>query len=225
MEILSTSVDEDDWASLLPINAKRIRRDTGEQIAEFRFTEDIARTLVQDNLGIIVDCCGKIGRVVKKLKQLDGGELNGEWIVVFDSKLSLRYVYDLWYSADEFASPQEKIPIFWRTSKLLFATPESLSQAYADLSCCMPRILGVLVFDWLCMIHRARGNNAMYNDRPQRIVDFRAKLQEYSRSAPMFLFIDRAINSIDVEAIRIAYALEGLWYLDGQSFSCKETRV
>ena len=204
------------------MRGKRIRRDEGTHVGEFRLDSETAEFLGWENLGLIIQECGKLERICQKLRQLDQSVGDGVWIAVFDQKASLRCSYGSWREMEgiDWTAPK-KIPLYWRASKVLFTTPETLDLALNEIGQHHLQTAGILVLDWQCTIHKLRGHAGMENDRPQRIVDFRAAVTHDGWAPPFLLLIDRAANSVDIESLRIAYALEAFWYVDGTTFSCK----
>lgn len=204
------------------IRGKRIRRDLGTQFGEFQLDANTAKILSFDNVGVLVHKCGKLERICQKLQQLDRSLGAGIVVAVFDRADTLRCAYGLWHEHEEdIQNLPKKIPLHWRSNKVMLATPESLKQSLQDIQQQQLSVSAMLILDWECTIHKARGHATMQNDRPQHIVDFRAAVSQRGWSPPFFIMIDRAASSVDVESLSIAFALEAFWYIDGTTLSCK----
>lgn len=205
-----------------PIRAKRIRRSDGKHLEEFHFDAETAEYLGEKNLGVLVENIGKVERVWNKLQQLNQTANEGVWVVVCDDKSILRLIYGWWCDEEGIdCSRIKKLPSYWSNLKIHFAVPESLDQAHKEINQHNLLITGIIVLDWDCKIYKARGYEGMENDRPQLIVNFRAAANINGWVPPLFLMVDRAAISVDIEAVRIAFALEEFWYLDGRTLSCK----
>ena len=60
------------------------------------------------------------------------------------------------------------------------------------------------------------------NDRPQRVVDFRADLTIDGWQPPLIVLTSRPAKAVDPDVVARAYALDGLRFIDGDSFACWE---
>jgi len=204
----------------------RITRLEEQSMGLFSLDAATAAELGKENIGVLFGNCIGLERVVRRLRPLDIASEQATWVVISATCGMAASVYKLWHfpEGDEYVSPA-KVPPYWRTQRLLFTTPEGLRDigpAQIDGA----SIAGLLLLDLQFNVHMARGmesgNFYVQHDRPQFIVDFRARCAREDWSPPLLIFAKKPAKALNTDAAPSPYCLEALWFVNGETFCCAE---
>lgn len=185
----------------------QIVRDGTKKIQRLKLDELTAMSLGTQNVGLFVESCPSFERMVHHFRLL-GNAPDSTWVIVASSEKvqgELQQAFDSEYFYDCDENPQN----------VLIKTPEELSNMSDELQ----NVAGILVFDYACHIHKARGtkNKSRFgrNDRPQMIVDFRSRHRVGEWSPPMLFFTSRRALAVNTQPMLSPYCLEAFRYIDG----------
>lgn len=204
--------------------ADRIARQ-GKLIEQgFLFDAASAESCGRDHVGLFVQSSGSLARLIQKLHYLDRSDVNTKWIVAVSTANEHWRSYNLWrnLASSEFFPPKN-IPLHWEAQRIIFTTPERLVNVAENAVMNNTRVAGLILIDLNCMVHKARGNQWVANDRPQHVIDCRARLTTEEWSPPLIVFTDGLARSINTEPMRGAYSLNAWRYFDGQTFTFNTT--
>ena len=86
-------------------------------------------------------------------------------------------------------------------------------------------IAGLIILDPPCLMYQARGGrdgwgHTFRNDRPQRVVNFRASLDRDGWQPPLLLLTERPAKSVTTDAVARAFCLNSFHFIAGDSFAC-----
>lgn len=202
------------------LRANRISRMEESFLGDFALNPDTALYLGKENIGVLVAECGSALQLQYWLRQLDCSRTGGYWIVLSYSKELARELFRLLGPSSECS----ELPRVWTSQKVIFTTPEGLHLLLKSPPVSLTQIAALLVLDFPCCMHRARGmsweGEFAGNDRPQKVVDFRASLNLGGWSAPILIFTQKPSKSIPTEALLSPYCLEGFWFMRGSTVRC-----
>lgn len=181
-------------------------REGNQRFGRLTIDAETSYQLGSTNVGLFVECCPGLERMVQHLVDLNESAA-GRWIVVSSSK-----------------QVDAELQYFWQSENLgkahcaiEFTTPELLSQiktSHADVA-------GILVIDFACHIHKCRGyllnRFGKAHDRPQKIVDFRVSQKVGQWSPPIIFFTPKPAISVNTHNMLSPYCLEAFRYIDGRT--------
>jgi hypothetical protein len=203
---------------------RRISRLGEETISSFRLSPEIAWTLGTNNLGVFIGATGSLDPIIEKLQRLESSSLSARWIVIAATKKMAAVFVQRWI-----AFPRRRrvgvttLKLPKSRGNVTLATPESLKNIATDS---LQNVAGVILVDMLCHVHCARempnsGAFVVANDRPQMIANFRNSLSIDGWAPPLIILTQKPARSVSTENVARAYCLEGLWFIDGQSFGIR----
>ncbi len=167
-----------------------------------------AESCGRDHVGLFVQSSGSLNRLVQKLHYLDRSDVFSKWIVAVSTSNEHWKTYNLWRSLDSCEwFPLKNTPPNWQSHRVIFTTPERLVEVAEESVANNTQVAGLILIDPKCMVHKARGNQWIRNDRPQHVIDCRAKLAIGDWSPPLFVFTEGLARSINTEPMRVAYSL------------------
>jgi hypothetical protein len=189
----------------------------------FRLCGETAWTLGTNNLGLFIGDTASLDVVIEKLQPLESSSSSATWIVIAASKKMAAVFIQRWFApTDRVTYSTLKLPM--RCGNVTLATPESLKGIPPDD---VQNVAGLILVDMLCHVHCARqihgsGGFIVANDRPQMIADFRYSLSVDGWAPPLIIVTEKRAKSAYTDKIARTYCLEGLWFIDGQSFGIRD---
>lgn len=227
MDTATTTLREE--ADYAYIRAHRITRMNDHRLGRVLLNKTALQDLGDSGVGILIENCGTLERTIQHLKDLDRASTGVSWLVVVASKAANDVVYRQWSDGFFPAKDQAKVPELWRSGSMLFATPEALAKISGNetpsvVSETSGPVMGILVLDMCCHIHRARGNRdrrIRWIDRPSAITESQTRLSAEGWKPPIILITNRPAKSVETSSIVSTYGWDALWYLDGQTLTCR----
>lgn len=216
------------WQTRYPrpmIRVNRISRQGGQRLGRLKLDAETAIELGTDQVGLFVGGCQKLDRVVDRIREIDGHGDGGYWVVIAASKTQAADLYRLWHATEDcWHINSTNCPDSWAGKNTLFCRIETLRDVLPRCRDSESGVAGILVLDLDCTLHKQRGSNRhgyrVPYDRPQLIVNFRAKLAVGAWSPPLILFSRRPPMADPTDVIQRVYCLEALRFLDFNSMNC-----
>ncbi len=204
------------------LRGARIVRDGRTIQHDLELDAELVELLGCDHVGIFVESSGKLIRLRRKLEHLNASDGIGQWFVIMSTSTEHLAMYNAWrdLKGRGRVSPR-KLPPVWRSRKLVFTTPEGLDEAASETIERGVPVAGFILFDPTGTVHEERGNRWNSHDRPQLIVDCRARLSIAEWSPPFVVLVDRLARSINTQPMQTAYSLNAWRYLDGHTLTFK----
>lgn len=207
------------------IRGSRVARQAERELEPFRLTADMAATLGTENIGVFIGPCASLEHAVDRLREIDRHEHASRWIVIPATRQIAADVYQRWFDSDDvWHIDQANVPDIWHGSCVTFCLIESLSKLTCALQNDRADVAGIILLDPYCMVQRARGcNNGRFwcgHDRPQMIVDFRARLAIGTWAPPLIFVSLKPARSVHTISMQRAYCLEAFYFVDGRSLRC-----
>lgn len=203
---------------------RRISRMEETTISSFCLSGETAWNLGTNNLGLFIGATATLGPIIEQLQCLESPNSSANWIVIAATKKMAAVIVQRWIAAPTLrrvAVTTLKLPK--SRCNVTLATPESLKRVPFDSA---HKIAGLILVDMLCHVHRARempnaGAFFVANDRPQMIANFRNSLSVDGWAPPLIILTQKPAKSVYTDKVARAYCLDGLWFIDGQSFGVR----
>lgn len=194
------------------------------------FDATAADELGREHVGWFVGNHPGTAVAVGQLGRLDANPGGGVWVVVPHSRQLACDLFALWPHAEHAGSPPTSANSAWRSRKVWVAIPEDLKHLRAAARQVEPGIAGVIVLDPPGVMHQSRGGTDSWghtwaNDRPQRVVNFRADLAADGWQPPLLLLTTKPALAVDTAVAARAYSLDGFRFIAGDSFGCWEEPI
>ncbi len=218
MTLTLTSTDQSDVYPFPAIRVKRIIRDTGKTIGDFRLTAETAEQLDQDQIGVLIANCGDSDRIYEHVMKLAETPYPACWVVV----TSTRELTREWFAKQHGIRTKDikadsNAESFWRRGNCWFTRLEQL-EALAESPEFQGPVAGILLVDPDLRTQTARGikgSGWTGHDRPELMNRFRQELWANGLRPPLiFMATPPAVSLNTLPALR-AYGLEAMWYTDG----------
>ncbi|MFM7165477.1 MAG: hypothetical protein ACKO3T_09540 [Planctomycetaceae bacterium] len=200
------------------IRVSRIVRETNRKIGDFQLTAETAAQLVMDEIGLLIGNCGSTNHILQQLLKLAVAPYPARWVVAVHSKALLRQwysqVYDVPTTAICLDSEGETA---WLYGNCWFTRLEQLLPLAGSPQFTAP-VAGLIVVDPQLRSPHARGiGNQSWkgHDRPELVNSFRQKLRTNGQQVPLILMTERPAMSLNTLPAQRAFALESLWFADG----------
>lgn len=209
------------------IRGTRISRIGEQDLGQFRLNTETATELAADNSGVFVGGFRSFDQILSRVRQLDESPVGGQWIVVPSTKKCSAAIRQRWLNDDSvsYIDPK-KVPDIWCSEKATFCVPESLHELGRSLEHDGTKIAAIVLIDNYCRVHAARGfNNGNFrvqHDRPQLIVNFRARLSDDGWMPPLVIFTEKAAKSTPTLQMQRVYCLDTFVFVDGATLRCGE---
>jgi hypothetical protein len=180
------------------------------------------RTLGEEQIGWFVGGVPTFDRMMELVRRVDSAKTGGRWIVVPATRFLADVAHQIW-NEEYRITRQNKTCLPWLGERVTFCVPEQLSSL--SLSHEDP-VAGIILLDPNCIVHCGRsfgnGKSRIVHDRPQMIVDFRAKLGIGRWSPPLVIFSIHKAAAVATETVSRIYGLEAMHFIEGATLRCGE---
>lgn len=178
------------------------------------------RVLGEEQVGWFIGGVPTYDRMIEFVRRIDASQVGGRWIIVPATRCLAEVAYQLWFE-NESPGISKTSPTMWDCDSVTFCVPEQLGDVQANI---YEDVAGIILLDPNCIVHCGRGfGNGKYrvaHDRPQLIVDFRAKLAIGRWSPPLMVMSLRRAAAVPTESVARVYGLEAMHFIEGVSLRC-----
>lgn len=204
------------------IRGARIARLGEQYIGPVASDAATCRILGEEQIGWFIGGVPTYDRMIELVHRIDASQLGGRWVVVPATRCLADVAYQIWME-NSTMSPSKKPCLMWHSDQVTFCVPEQLNDLYASID---GAIAGIILLDPNCIVHRGRsfgsGKYRIVHDRPQLIVDFRAKLAVGQWSPPLMIMSLHKAAAVATDAVARIYGLEAMNFVEGSSLRCGE---
>ncbi len=223
MKMNSTTRTYVDFSALYPapvVRGARVTRTGNRYLGPVAIDGETASTMGRGQIGWFIGGVPTYDRMIDDIRRINSTHSGGRWIVVPATRYWADHTYRQWFDnqfVDETAS-------VWNDDLVTFAVPESLREVGDAIKDKREQVAGIILLDPGCVVHRGRGFNRgdsrIAHDRPQLIVDFRARLAIGDWTPPLMILSRHLPAEVATETISRVYCLEALQFIEGASLSC-----
>jgi hypothetical protein len=220
------TISETELATRYPapvIRGARITR-LGEQYIGPAASDVVTcRFLGEEQIGWFIGGVPSYERMIELVSRIDQTVGGGRWIAVPATRCLADVAHQIWNEQSWF-SPSKNPCTLWESNRVTFCVPERLSELHSEI---IEALAGIILLDPNCIVHRGRGFGSgkcrVVHDRPQLIVDFRAKLAIGRWSPPLIIMSIHKAAAVATDTVARIYGLDAMHFIEGSSLRCGET--
>ncbi len=221
-----TTISEEDLSERYPtslIRGARIARLGERYIGPAARDATTCRALGEDQVGWFIGGVPTYDRMIELVRRVDGAQVGGRWIVVPATRFLADVAHQVWMDGSQLSKRKVSCTM-WHGDRVTFCVPERLSEL---LTINHGVIAGIILLDPNCIVHRGRsfgsGKCRVVHDRPQLIVDFKAKLAIGQWSPPLMIMSIHKAAAVATDTVARIYGLDAMHFIEGSSLRCGET--
>lgn len=182
------------------------------------------RALGEEQVGWFIGGVPTYDRMIELVRRIEDAHVGGRWIVVPATRFLADVAHQIWTESTQI-SLRENSYTMWHGDRVTFSVPERLNELSTNI---LDLVSGIILLDPNCIVHRGRGFGSekcrVVHDRPQLIVDFKAKLAIGKWSPPLMIMSIHKAAAVATDSVARIYGLDAMHFIEGSSLRCGETR-
>lgn len=202
------------------IRGARITRLGEKYIGPAAFDTVTCRALGEDQVGWFIGGLSTYDRMIELVQRIDDARIGGRWIVVPATRFLADVAHQIWTKDSQLTLSKNSCTM-WHGDRVTFCVPERISELLVDVH---DVVSGIILLDPNCIVHRGRsfgsGKERVVHDRPQLIVDFKAKLAIGQWSPPLMIMSIHKAAAVATDKVARIYGLETMHFIEGSSLKC-----
>ena len=218
-----TTISEEDLSERYPISlirGARIARLGERYIGPAASDATTCRALGEDQVGWFIGGVPTYDRMIELVRRVDGAQVGGRWIIVPATSFLADVAHCIWMEGSQLSKRKASCTM-WHGDCVTFCVPERLCEL---LTTNHGVIAGIILLDPNCIVHRGRsfgsGTYRVVHDRPQFVVNFKARLAIGRWSPPLMIMSIHKAAAVATDTVARIYGLDAMHFIEGASLRC-----